>query len=223
LITVSWENKTPLSAFELFKLYTYTLLKSKNYLYMQSMNETLIHNRNLNYDDIKNITLQNIEERKREDKNKKKEKEKTNFTLTKSKKILTAIWLIYMIALIICIFNRRFENVNFGFGYYSSLVIIYICFWTDLMKIKNVENKYDFGVYMFIYLFMILVIILYSNTFNNDRLSELAFAIPIFIYSHIKAFKKPFPNILVMPFLTKKNFFGLDPNNYNNMKNKKQS
>lgn len=83
------------------------------------------------------------------------------------------------------------------------------------MKNRDIENQYDFVMYMFISIILIVMIACYFVGINNTRLSEMLFYIPIFIVVHFKAYNKKFPNILNMPFLTKNNFFGLDPSKYN--------
>lgn len=83
------------------------------------------------------------------------------------------------------------------------------------MKNRDIENQYDFVMYMFINIILIVMMVCYFIRINNTRLSEMLFYIPIFIIVHFKAYNKSFPNILNMPFLTKNNFFGLDPSKYN--------
>lgn len=83
------------------------------------------------------------------------------------------------------------------------------------MKNRNIQNQYDFVIYMFINIILIVMLICYYIILDKTRLSEILFYLPIFVVMHLKAYNKKFPNIINMPFLTKDNFFGLDPSKYN--------
>ena len=83
------------------------------------------------------------------------------------------------------------------------------------MKLKKIENQFDFVWYGFIYICLIGLLIIFSNTLKEFRLSELGFMIPIFIFIKLITYRKDFPDLLNLPFLSKNNFFGLDPQKYN--------
>lgn len=113
------------------------------------------------------------------------------------------------------VIDKRFYIGSLDISYYWSIFILNIYFWCDLIKNRDIENQYDFVMYMFINIILIVMIVCYFAGINNTRLSEMLFYIPIFIVVHFKAYNKKFPNILNMPFLTKNNFLGLDPSKYN--------
>ena len=105
-------------------------------------------------------------------------------------------------------------NSSFDFWYYCSFSILIIYLWYDLMKIKKIENQFDYVMYMFIYVILIIFLLIYNHSLNGMRLTEFGFLIPIFIFLRVYTYNKNFPNLLTLPFLSKNNFFGLNPDDY---------
>ena len=82
------------------------------------------------------------------------------------------------------------------------------------MKIKKIENQFDFVMYMSIYVILIIFLLIYNYSLNNDRLTELGFLVPIFLILRIYTLNKKFSDLLMLPFLSENNFFGLNPTDY---------
>lgn len=121
------------------------------------------------------------------------------------------IWLFNILVVVTYIFMKRFSGINFGFLYYLSYIVLIIYFLYDLLRIKKIENQYDFIIYLFIYIVAIVILLFYYFGLNEVRLTELGFMIPIFIYIRYKSYYKPKINFLNLPIISKNNFFGLDP------------
>lgn len=136
-------------------------------------------------------------------------------------KFYNCIWIFNIFCISLCIALKRFIGLPFGFWYYTSFTILIIYFWYDLMKIKKIENQYDYIMYMFIYMILITILLIYNHSLNDIRLTELGFLVPIFLLLRIYTYYKDFPNLQILPFLSDNNFFNLNPNDYK-IKNSKQ-
>lgn len=212
-----YKKRLKIDDYEFFKIVSIISIKSKNYIMTRRILKEFLNSAdNLNYNQMKielNRNINNTMEKHKEKNNKTRIKQKHK----KSKvfKIFEFIWGANIICVIYLAINKRFYTGNLDISYYWSIFILNIYFWCDLMKNRNIENQYDFVMYMFINIILIVIIVCYVVGINNTRLSEMLFYIPIFIVIHFKAYNKNFPNILNMPFLTNNNFFGLDPSKYN--------
>lgn len=129
-------------------------------------------------------------------------------------KFYNRIWIFNIFCISLCIVLKRFMNLPFDFWYYVSFTILIIYFWYDLMKIKKIENQFDYIMYMFIYIILIVILLIYNHLLNDIRLTELGFLVPIFIILRIYTYYKDFPNLQMLPFLSKNNFFNLNPTDY---------
>ena len=129
-------------------------------------------------------------------------------------KTFEIIWIANIVCIVYSVIAKRFYNVNYDISYYWSMIILNIYLWCDLMKNKDIKNQYDFVMYMFINI-IIVMLIFYFLGLNRNRLSEMLFYIPILSAIHLKVYSKKIPNFMNMPFLTKDNFFGLEPSKYN--------
>ena len=205
----------PCNDFEFFRFFNYTLLKTKNYkITANILTRILLQNVTLNFKEFKVCLITELSHIKSQ-----KQKNKKSFkkTIKKNKiiKFFFYIWIFNIIFLIGYIADKRFNNVGYNYLYYHTYAIIIIYFWFDLMKLKKIENQFDFVWYGFIYICLIGLLIIFSNTLKEFRLSELGFMIPIFIFIKLITYRKDFPDLLNLPFLSKNNFFGLDPQKYN--------
>lgn len=145
---------------------------------------------------------------------KKVEKQEKKGHPTKLFLIFNYIWLFNILAIIVSVIFKRFHNTTFSFWYYWSYVIVLIYFLYDLLRIKKIENQYDFVIYLFIYMVAIGIMIFYSSTLNEFRLTELGFMLPIFIYIRYKSYFKPKIDFLNLPIISKNNFFGVNPEKF---------
>ena len=187
----------------------------KNYkITANILTRILLQNVTLNFKEFKVCLITELSHIKSQ-----KQKNKKSFkkTIKKNKiiKFFFYIWIFNIIFLIGYIADKRFNNVGYNYLYYHTYAIIIIYFWFDLMKLKKIENQFDFVWYGFIYICLIGLLIIFSNTLKEFRLSELGFMIPIFIFIKLITYRKDFPDLLNLPFLSKNNFFGLDPQKYN--------
>lgn len=212
-----YKKRIKIDDYEFFKIVSIISIKSKNYRITRIVLEEFLNNTyNLTYNEMKIELKGNINYII------KKYKEKSNNKIQKQKykknkvfKMFEFIWSANILCVIYLAIDKRFYIGSLDISYYWSISILNIYFWCDLMKNRDIENQYDFIIYMVINIILIVMIICYLIGINNTRLSERLFYIPIFIILHFKAYNKKFPNILNMPFLTENNFFGLDPNQYN--------
>lgn len=212
-----YKKRLRIDDYEFFKIVSIISIKSKNYIITKIVLEEFLNNAyNLSYNEMKielKRNINNIMKRYKEKNNNKIIKQK--YEKGKLFKIFEFIWNTNVICVIYLAIDKRFYMGNLDISYYWSIFILNIFFWCDLMKNRDIENQYDFVMYMFINIILIVMIACYFVGINNTRLSEMLFYIPIFIAVHFKAYNKKFPNILNMPFLSKNNFFGLDPSKYN--------
>lgn len=212
-----YKKRLRIDDYEFFKIVTIISIKSKNYTITRIVLEEFFNNAyNLSYNEMKielKRNINNIMKRYKEKNNNKIRKQK--YKKSKLSKIFELIWSANIICVIYLAIDKRFYIGSLDISYYWSIFILNIYFWCDLMKNRDIENQYDFVMYMFINIILIVMIVCYFIRINNTRLSEMLFYIPILIIVHFKAYNKSFPNILNMPFLTKNNFFGLDPSKYN--------
>lgn len=206
----NWNRNLKLSNYDLLKLFTYALIYTMSFNKIRILDK-IIH-LNKNYDESKALLL-NMMKKEKYKRNRKKIKNKKRH-LTKNQKIFLFIWFCNVVLIIYNIINKQQNDVNYDFFHHYTIIILYIYFWIDLMKIKNIENQYDFVIYSFINIFIIIILIKYTSTLNSNRFIDLSFLIPIFIFTKLFTLKKRFPNLLKMPFLTEKNFFNLSPLDY---------
>ncbi len=212
-----YKKRLKIDDYEFFKIVSIISIKSKNYIITRIVLEEFLNTAyNLSYNEMKielKRNINNIMKRYKEKNNNKIRKQR--YKKSKLFKIFEFIWSANIICVIYLAIDKRFYIGSLDISYYWSIFILNIYFWCDLMKNRDIENQYDFVMYMFINIILIVMIACYFVGINNTRLSEMLFYIPIFIVVHFKAYNKKFPNILNMPFLTKNNFFGLDPSKYN--------
>lgn len=205
-----------ISDYDFFKLYNYSLIKSKTYQNNQILlNKLLKENNNLSLKELKKkideifpeviriYDNDNISE-------KCVRKKKKN---SKIFKIFNYIWLFNIIYLVVMIFLKRFTGKSFDFSYYFSYFILLIYFLYDLLRIKSVENQYDFCIYGFMYLIFTILLVFYNFSLKQLRLSEIGFIVPIFVLVRALSCKKNSINFLSLPLLSENNFFGLPPKN----------
>lgn len=212
-----YKKRLKIDDYEFFKIVSIISIKSKNYIITRIVLEEFLDTAyNLSYNEMKielKRNINNIMKRYKEKNNNKIRKQR--YKKSKLFKIFEFIWSANIICVIYLAIDKRFYIGSLDISYYWSIFILNIYFWCDLMKNRDIENQYDFVMYMFINIILIVMIACYFVGINNTRLSEMLLYIPIFIVVHFKAYNKKFPNILNMPFLTKNNFFGLDPSKYN--------
>lgn len=212
-----YKKRLKIDDYEFFKIVSIISIKSKNYIITRIVLEEFLNNAyNLSYNEMKielKRNINNIMKRYKEKNNNRIRKQR--YKKSKLFKTFEFIWSANIICVIYLAIDKRFYIGSLDISYYWSIFILNIYFWCDLMKNRDIENQYDFVMYMFINIILIVMIVCYFVGINNTRLSEMLFYIPIFIVVHFKAYNKKFPNILNMPFLTKNNFFGLDPSKYN--------
>ncbi len=65
-----------------------------------------------------------------------------------------------------------------------------------------------------LYIILIVFLLLYNRSLTAFRLTELGLLIPIFIVIRLCTYYKKFTNLLTLTFLSKNNFFGLNPEDY---------
>ncbi|CAM3739575.1 hypothetical protein ERUR111494_09080 [Erysipelothrix urinaevulpis] len=129
-------------------------------------------------------------------------------------KLFHYVWLIDIFFILYEICNLRFLKVSLNFSYYLTLGVLIIYLIYDLMKIQTIQNQYDFVLYLLFYIFFSFILVTYSLTLQQFRLTEIAFIVPFFIVTRVRAsFYNPI-NFLSLPFLSKQNFFGLDSSKY---------
>lgn len=205
----------PYNDFEFFKFFNYTLLKTKNYkTTAELLTRILLQNVSFDFKTFKICLITELSHIKSKELNNKKT---VKIKVKKNKIVMFFfyVWIANIIFLTIYIIDKRFNNTGYNYLYYHTYIIILIYFWVDLMKFKKIENQYDFVLYGLIYIILIILLIIFSTTLKEFRLSELGFMIPIFIFTKCITYKKSFPDFLNLPFLSENNFFGLDPKKYN--------
>lgn len=201
---------------DFLKIFNASLIECGTYKENEKvLSKFIIDNRKKTYNEMKNELRQDRRKiRSNESKIIKSNKKSIKYKQSKLFIIFNYIWLFNILSVMINIFLKRYLNMSFVFLYYCSYGVLLIYFWYDLMKLKMIENQYDFIMYMFIYIILIVLLLLYDHSLINFRLTELGFLIPIFITIRICTYYKKFPNLLTLPFLSKNNFFGLKPENY---------
>lgn len=216
------ENKAfiKIDKFSLFKLYNEGLILCKNYKTNNILLAAFLKdNQYLSFNEMKYkmnqvfpkiIFIYNKNNQKVKNKLKEQSKLFINFNY---------IWVFSIIGLIVSVFFKRFSNIDFNFSYYLCYLIVLIYFWYDLMKLKRIDNQFDFVIYMILYIVFVTLLVIYSNSLIQFRLTELGFIIPIFVYIRYKTFYKANLHFLNLPFLSENNFFGLSPSDYNMQKN----
>lgn len=209
-----------LNAFQFLKIFNESLIICGNY----KDNTVLLHeyvknNPKMNYDEFMSAIKEEfpiIIKKYHNDKIKKR----NNIKINKSKMFIffNYVWIINIIILIISVLLKRFLNTNYESYYYFALAVTYIYFWYDLMRLKEIENQYDFVIYLLIFSILIIFMIIYSNSLKQFRITELGFSIPIFIFFRIYTYNKSPIYFLSLPSLSEKIFLGLNPNDYKKKK-----
>lgn len=207
-----------MSDFDFFKVFNESLILCNSYKKNNILLSKFVKdNSNLNVIEMKQkindifpkVISYTIQEEKQQKKlNSKKEMPTKLFVF------FNYIWLFNILGIVVSVIWKRFFDTNFGFWYYWSYAILLIYFLYDLLRIKKIENQYDFVTYLFIYMVAIGLLVLYSFNLKEIRLTELGFMIPIFIYIRYKSYYKPKINFLRLPIISKSNFFGIDPHNF---------
>lgn len=202
--------------YDFFKIFNDSLIECGTYKENEKvLSKFIIDNRKKSYQEMRNGLRQDIRKIKStESKIKKVKVKNTKYKPSKLFVMFNYIWLFNILSVMVSVFLKRYSNIPFGFWHYCSYGVLLIYFWYDLMKLKGIENQYDFIMYMFIYIILIVLLLLYDHSLMNFRLTELGFLIPIFITIRICTYHKEFPNLLTLPFLSKNNFFGLNPEDY---------
>lgn len=203
-----------------FKIFNDCLVECGTYkLNEKVLSKFILDNRNLSYEELKEKYKKDINNLISDEKKSQKIRtQKIKNKKSKLFKLFNHIWIFNIIVVIASVICKRFLNVSYDFWYYCSFSILIMYFWYDLMKIKNIENQYDYMVYMFIYIVLIIFLLIYSSSLDSLRLTELGFLVPVFIVIRMYTYYKDFPNLLMLPFLSEKNFFGLKPEDYKNKK-----
>ncbi len=106
---------------------------------------------------------------------------------------------------------KRFFNSNFDIGYYLSLAVLNIYFIVDMMKFYKIECQYDFVIYFVISIVEYIILLIYYIQIQNGRLSNMLFLVIIYIIIAVLFRRNKTIKFLDMPFLSEKNFFGLEP------------
>ncbi len=202
--------------YSFFKIFNDSLIECGTYKENEKvLSKFIMDNRKKSYEEMKVKLNQDIRKIISSEKKPIMKKEKNaKYKPSKLFIIFNYIWLFNIVSILVSVLFKRYLNTPFDFWYYWSFGILLICFWYDLMKLKRIENQYDFVIYMFIYIILIVFLLLYNHTLTTFRLTELGFLIPIFIVIRICTYYKKFPNLLTLPFLSKNNFFGLKPEDY---------
>lgn len=206
-----------IDGYSFFKIFNDSLIKCKTYKNNEKiLSKFIIKNSNASLQQLKQKFDREINNtiEKATTNNKKIKYKKTKYKQSKIVKIFNYAWLFNLINVILYIIFKRFMNSSFDFWYYCSFFILIIYLWYDLMKIKKIENQFDYVMYMFIYVILIIFLLIYNHSLNGMRLTEFGFLIPIFIFLRVYTYNKNFPNLLTLPFLSKNNFFGLNPDDY---------
>lgn len=212
-----YKKQLKVNDYEFFKIVSIISIKCGDYKLVKVILKTILSNNSqLDYSEMKLELKNNIDIIFKENKDEKKKKiKKQKLKKGKLSKTFEVIWIANIVCIIYAVMNKRFCNVNYDISYYWSMIILNIYLWCDLMKNRDIKNQYDFVMYMFINIIIIVMLIFYFVGLNRNRLSEMLFYIPILLAIHLKVYYKRFSNFMDMPFLTKDNFFGLDPSKYN--------
>lgn len=202
--------------YSFFKIFNECLIECGTYKENEKvLSRFIMDNRKKSYEEMKVKLNQDIRKvLSNEKKTTRKSKKNTEYKISKLFIIFNYIWIFNIISVLFSVIFKRYLNTPFDFLYYCSYGILLIYFWYDLMKLKNIENQYDFVMYTFIYIILISLLLLYNHSLTAFRLTELGFLIPIFIVIRIYTYYKKFPNLQTLPFLSKNNFFGLKPEDY---------
>ncbi len=202
--------------YSFFKIFNDSLVKCGTYKENERvLSKFIMDNRKKSYKEMKIRLNQDIRKIiSDETKDYKKKRKNIKYKPSKLFVIFNYIWIFNIANVLVSVFFKRYLNTPFDFWYYFSYMILLIYFWYDLMKLKKIENQYDFIMYMFIYIILIIFLLLYNYSLTAFRLTELGFLIPIFIVIRLCTYYKKFPNLLTLPFLSKNNFFGLNPEDY---------
>lgn len=211
-----WNSRLKINNFQFVKLFTISLFRNFSYeKNIRMLNITFTNNLDSSYKKLKYVNKALINEVKEKKKNEHKKNKKEKIKINK---VYEYIWLLNILCYILCITDYRFYDINYGVCYYLITTVLFIYFWIDLIKYKKIENNYDFCLWMILLIIFIIFVVPYFISIQKGRISEMLFLMPLFVYLHLKSYNCIFPNILKMPFLSQKNFFGLNPNDYKPVK-----
>lgn len=223
VIYVRYKKYLKFEGFYFMRIFNESLIGSGSYSINKNvLNDFLKDNALLEFDEMKIKLISELPTLINRYKISKKKKTKEKISFNKTKKIFNIIWLFNIMCLIDVVIGVRFFNKSFSLLYGYCLFILLIYMWIDLMKIKIIENKSDFIVYGIIYIVLIGFIMVYSNSLNGFRLSELGFIIPVLIIIHLYYINKKFPNFITIPDFSENNFFGMTREQYYNSLKKKK-
>lgn len=85
------------------------------------------------------------------------------------------------------------------------------------MRMYRIECQYDFVIYLFISIVEYIVLLTYYIQIQNGRLSNMLFLIVVYILVAVVFRKNKNIKFLDMPFLSEKNFFGLQVKKQNTL------
>lgn len=220
-IYVKYKRKLKFEGHYFMKIFNESLIESGNYKINENvLNDFMNDNMSLEFKEMKEKLIIELPALISKYKVQKKKELEEKGSLSKAKKVFNIIWFLNIVCLIDFVIRVRFFNGNFSFLYSYSLFILLIYIWMDLMKVKKIDNKSDFVIYGIIYIVLIIIILLYSNSLIAFRLSELGFIIPILTLFHLRYINKKFPNFLLIPNFSENNFFGMTMEQYYNSLNK---
>lgn len=211
-ITIEHFKTEKLDNIEYLKLFLVVLKKEKSINNTNKIISCFFKSNKMQlYDEAKqgilkcnNDNIQNEKEEIKVQKNKGKKKFKV-------KSIIFIIWIISILTTIYSIIAKRFFNFKFDIKYYLSLVVLSIYFIGDIMKIYRIECQYDFIIYFFISIVEYIILLIYYIQIQNGRLSNMLFLVIIYIIVATLFRENKTMKFLDMPFLSEKNFFGLEP------------
>ena len=210
-----YKKQLKVDDYEFFKIVSIISIKCRDYKLVKVILKTILNNiSQLDYSAMKLELKNNINIIIKENRDEEKKIEKQKLKKGKISKTFEIIWIANIVCIVYSDIIKRFDNVNYDISYYWSMIILNIYLCCDLMKNRDIKNQYDFVMYMFINIIIIVMLIFYFIGLNRNRLSEMLFYIPILLATHLKVYSRKFPNFINIPFLTKDNFFGLDPSKY---------
>lgn len=211
-----YKNYIKMNDYEFFKIFNDCLIECETYKETENtLSNLILNNNNTSCKKMKILLRHNIHRTKDTKKNFAKKYEKNiKYKRFGFFKIFNYIWIFNILAVVVSVIFNKYLDMPLNFWYFGCYGTLLIYFWCDLMKLKKIENKFDFIIYVFVYMFFIFFLLIYNYFLPNSRLTEFGFLIPIFITVRIFTYSKKFPNLMVLPFLSEKNFGGLDPRKY---------
>ena len=211
---IRFKKMVDMDDYELNKIYIDTLEKCGSYeLTDRILSMFILKNRNLTYNEMKIKLAKELDTLLIEVKPKNiiefKNKNQVSNFVDRRTIIVNYFWLFNIIIFMISIMFKCYSAISLNSVYKISFIVLIIYLWCDLMKWRDIENQYNFAIYLVINIFVVFLLCRYSNSINASRLSEVGFMIPIFIWFKFRYFYKVFPSFLNLPYITDNNFFGL--------------